>query len=136
MMDIESRQLTIGHEKLTPQGIYPLLRGLSEDVEEVKDGLYDYRRESEGHFKRIDEEIALLRKEVTDLRITTGVMEHRITEMSESVKGLQTALREQSGDIKALGAQLNTFQSKLGYYMTLLGIGVSVALVLFQMLVK
>lgn len=135
-MDIESRQLTIGHEKLTPQGVYPLLRGLSEDVSDLKDGMYEYHRETESHFRHADEEIALLRKEVTDIRITTGVMEQRITEMSERVKVLQTALREQRGDIKALGAQLNTLQSKIGNYMTMLGIGVSVALVLFQMLVK
>ncbi len=39
-------------------------------------------------------------------------------------------------DIKTLLAQLNTFQTKMGMYMILLGIGVSLALVVFQIFMK
>ena len=133
---MESRQLTIDHEKITSHGVYLLLREMSNDVQEVKDGLYDFRRETGGHFHRIDDELSLLRKEITDLKISAGVTEHRLTEHSDALKELRDLTREHNGDIKAIGAQLNTLQSKIGYYIALLGIGVSVALVLFQMMIK
>ena len=49
---------------------------------------------------------------------------------------MKAEISEIRGDVKALSAQLNTFQTKMGMYMTLLGIGVSLALVLFQIFMK
>ena len=135
-MPYENEQLTIDHEQISPSGIYPLLRSIDSSVREVKDSLYDHERESGMRLRKLEEESSSLRKEITDMKITLGVMEHRQTDTSNALNGLTEAVRELKSDVKALNAKVDTLQTKLGIYISVLGIGISVLLVIFQLLVK
>ena len=135
-MPYESQQLTLDHEKLSPTGIYSYLRSIDASVQEVKDGLYDHERESGMRLRKLEDESSSLRKEITDIKITLGVMEHRQTDTSNALNGLTEAVRELKADVKALNAKVDTLQSKLGLYISVLGIGLSVVLVIFQLLTK
>ena len=56
--------------------------------------------------------------------------------MKAEINGMRAEISDIRGDVKALAAQISTTQSKIGWYITLLGVGVSLALGLFQLLVK
>ena len=58
------------------------------------------------------------------------------SDMRAEINGMRAEISDIRGDIKALAAQVNTTQSKMGWYITLLGVGVSLALGLFQLLIK
>lgn len=135
-MPYENEQLTIDHESITPQGVYPLLRSLDSSVREVRDSLYDQERNTTSRFSRMEEEVSQLRKEITDVKITVGVTEHRMTDLMTELKTLREEVQNMKSEGKANGAKLDTLQSKLGLYISLLGIGVSVLLVLFQVFLK
>ena len=77
-----------------------------------------------------------LRKDITDVKITVGVTEHRMTDLMTELKTLREEVQNMKSEGKANGAKLDTLQSKLGLYISLLGIGVSVLLVLFQVFLK
>ncbi len=135
-MRYENEQLTIDHESMTPQGVYPLLRSIDSSVREMKDSLYDHERVSGMRLGKLEEESASVRKEISDMKVTLGVMEHRQSDTSNALNGLVETVREMKADMKALNAKVDTLQSKLGLYISLLGIGLSVVLVIFQMLMK
>ena len=135
-MPYENEQLTIDHESITPQGVYPLLRSLDSSVREVRDSLYDHERESGMRMRKLEEETSSLRKEMTDMKITLGVMDHRQTDMSNALNGVIETVRELKTDVKALNAKVDTLQTKLGIYISILGIGISVVLVIFQLILK
>lgn len=135
-MRYENEQLTIDHESMTPQGVYPLLRSIDSSVREMKDSLYDHERASGMRLGKLEEESASVRKEISDMKVTLGVMEHRQSDTSNALNGLVETVREMKADMKALNAKVDTLQSKLGLYISVLGIGLSVVLVIFQMLMK
>ena len=135
-MPYENEQLTIDHESITPQGVYPLLRSLDSSVREVRDSLYDHERESGMRMRKLEEETSSLRKEMTDMKITLGVMDHRQTDTSNALNGLIETVRELKADVKAVNAKVDTLQTKLGMYISILGIGISVVLVIFQLIMK
>ena len=135
-MPYESQQLTLDQEKLSPTGIYSYLRSIDASVQEVKDGLYDHERESGMRLRKLEEESTSIRKEITDIKITLGVMEHRQNETAGKLDGVIETVHELKSDVKALNAKVDTLQSKLGLYISLLGIGLSVVLVIFQQLMK
>ena len=135
-MPYENEQLTIDHESITPQGVYPLLRSLDSSVREVRDSLYDHERESGMRMRKLEEETSSLRKEMTDMKITLGVMDHRQADTSNALNGLIETVRELKADVKAVNAKVDTLQTKLGMYISILGIGISVVLVIFQLIMK
>lgn len=128
--------LTTDHEAVTPQGVYPLLRGIDASVREFRDEYYDDRRDMSSRISRMEEEISGLKREMTDVKISAGVMEHRLSDVTDSVKGLREAMTELKGDMKALTAQMNMLQGKIGWYISLLGVGLTVAIAVVQVLVK
>lgn len=134
----ESEQLTLGHDtrRKPEQGVYDLMRGLATDIRELKDSLNDHRRESGMRLSRVESELSGLRKELTELRVNAGISDHRLTESGASLKELSEEVSTLKSEQKAQGARIDTLLSKLGIYISLLGIGVSVVLVLFQMLMK
>lgn len=135
-MPYENEQLTIDHESIPPRGVYPLLRSLDSSVREVRDSLYDHERESGMRMRKLEEETSSLRKEMTDMKITLGVMDHRQADTSNALNGLIETVRELKADVKAVNAKVDTLQTKLGMYISILGIGISVVLVIFQLLAK
>ena len=87
--------------------------------------------------ERNEERLASMEKLIdSKLTLMQLMMEKNLAQYQAAASELRADFTDLRGDVKAQGAQLNTFQSKLGYYIALLGIGVSVVLVLFQMLVK
>ena len=132
----EDRQLTIEHETLTPQGVYPILRVLDGNVRELKEETYANQRDVNARLNRLEEEVSEMKRAITDVKISVGVTEHILTEVKADVKAIQQDMNEIRGDMKAISSQVNTLQSKLGLYISLLGIGISVMLVIFQMLMK
>lgn len=135
-MPYENEQLTIDHESIPPQGVYPLLRSLDSSVREVRDSLYDHERESGMRMRKLEEETSSLRKEMTDMKITLGVMDHRQADTSNALNGLIETVRELKADVKAINAKVDTLQTKLGMYISILGIGISIVLVIFQLIMK
>ena len=84
-------------------------------------------------------------KDVLDERLQKmqAVMEKNLvkheaiaSDMKAEINGMRAEISDIRGDVKALAAQISTTQSKIGWYITLLGVGVSLALGLFQLLVK
>lgn len=134
----ESEQLTLGHDtrRKPEQGAYDLIRSLASDIREVKDSLHDHCRESGMRLSRVEGEISGLRKELTDLRVNAGISDHRLTESGASLKVLSEEVASLKGELKAQGARIDTLLSKLGLYISILGIGVSVVLVIFQLIMK
>lgn len=135
-MPYDDQQLTIDHEEERVSGIYPLLRSIDASVRELKDSLYDHERESGMRLRKQEEESSSLHKEQTEMKISVGVMEHRQTDMGTALNGLVETVRELKSDVKALTVKVDTLQSKLGLYISLLGIGLSVVLVIFQLVMK
>ena len=129
-------QLTIDHETVTPTGVYPLLRGIDASIREFREEYDDSRRETKSRLSRMEEEITVLKREMTDVKISAGVTEHRLSDVTDSVSVLRETVNDLKGDVKALSAKIETMQSKVGWYISLLGIGLTVVIAVVQVLVK
>ena len=64
------------------------------------------------------------------------IMEKNLAQYEAVANSMSAEISDIRGDVKALSAEVRTTQSKIGWYITLLGIGVSIALGLFQVLIK
>ncbi len=58
------------------------------------------------------------------------------SEMRSEASDLRTEMNDLRGDLKALSAEVKAIQMKFGWYLTLFGVGISVVLALFQLLIK
>ena len=87
---------------------------------------------------RITEERFTSLEKLIDSKLTTIelMMDKNLAQHQAIASDMKAEISDIRGDVKALTAQINVLQSKMGWYITLLGVGVSVALVLFQMFVK
>ena len=87
---------------------------------------------------RITEERFASLEKLIDSKLTTIelMMDKNLAQHQAIASDMKAEISDIRGDVKALTAQINVLQSKMGWYITLLGVGVSVALVLFQMFVK
>lgn len=124
-MSYESKQLTIGHDVMTPQGIYPLISGIDESVRELREEFYDYRKESNGRMHRMEEEISGLKREVTDLKISAGVTEHRLTELREDIKELRQEVNGLRGDMREIAGSFGAMQTRLNWWLVIVGIAIA-----------
>ena len=79
---------------------------------------------------------ALGMSEMTDVKISAGVTEHRLSDVTDRVSELRETVNDLKGDVKALSAKIDTMQNKVGWYISLLGIGLTVVIALVQVLVK
>ncbi len=70
-----------------------------------------------------------LRNEISDIRAEMRVMQAENKSFHSEIKAAISDIR---GDVKALDAKVKIFETRLGWYMTLLGIGVSVGLFFLQ----
>ena len=87
--------------------------------------------------EKTDDKFAMLEKLLNE-KLTTMqlMMDKNLAQHQVIASEMKAELSKMRGDVKALSAQINTLQSKFGLYITLLGLGVSVVLVLFQMILK
>ena len=90
-------------------------------------------QEAERNAERFSSMENLLDSKLTMMQL---MMEKNLAQYQAAASDLRAEINDLRGDVKAQGAQLNTLQSKIGYYITILGIGVSVVLVLFQMMMN
>ena len=64
------------------------------------------------------------------------MMDRNLAQHQAVASDMKAEISDIRGDVKALTAQINALQSKMGWYITLLGVGVSIALVIFQIFVR
>ena len=117
--------ITIGHDTMTQQGIYPILSGIDESVRELREEFYDFHKESNGRKIRMGEEISGLKREVTDLKISAGVTEHRLTELREDVKELRQEVNGLRGDMREITGSFGAMQTRLNWWLVVVGIAIA-----------
>ena len=65
-----------------------------------------------------------------------AIMEKNLAQHEAIANSMRVEISDIRGDVKAISAQVNALQSKLGWYIGFLTIGVTVALGLFQYFIK
>ena len=88
--------------------------------------------------ERMTEERFTSLEKLIDSKLTTIglMMDKNLARHQATASEMKAEISDIRGDVKALTAQITALQSKMGWYITLLGVGVSVALAVFQMFVK
>ena len=88
--------------------------------------------------ERMTEERFTSLEKLIDSKLTTIglMMDKNLAQHQATASEMKAEISDIRGDVKALTAQITALQSKMGWYITLLGVGVSVALAVFQMFVK
>ena len=133
-LQYDDRQMTFNDSQ--EPGIYALISGIDSSIRKMSGELYEFRRDSERRFSDIKTSIDKQDEALSEIRVDVGILKNDITSLKSDVKEMRRDISEMRGDIKAISAQISTAQNKLGWYIALLTIGVSVALVLFQYLIK
>ncbi|MBQ2615921.1 MAG: hypothetical protein IJG51_09415 [Synergistaceae bacterium] len=104
------------------------------EIDIILNGITD---KHEADLKRTEERFASLEK-LIDSKLTTIqlMMDRNLAQHQAVASDMKAEISDIRGDVKALAAQINALQSKMGWYITLLGVGVSISLVIFQIFVK
>ena len=97
-------------------------------------GITDRQKATE---EKTDSQIASMEKLIDGkLTVLQLMMEKNLAQYQALSSEMRAEINDLRGDVKAQVARTETLQSKLGLYISLLGVGISVLLVLSQMLVK
>ncbi len=130
----DDQQLTL--EDAQERSIYALISSIDNSVRKISSELYEHRRDSERRISEIKSSVDRQGEAVSEIRVDVGILKNDITALKSDVKELSRDMSEIRGDIKAISAQINTAQNKIGWYIGLLTIGVTLALGIFQYLMK
>ncbi len=113
-----------------PVSEYVTVAELELRLKGINDKLSRYEEKTDDKFVLLEK---LLNEKLTTMQL---IMDKNLAQHQAIASEMKAELSEIRGDVKALSAQVNTLQSKFGLYIALLGIGISVLLVLFQMFIK
>ena len=92
----------------------------------VSDNFDKIQTTIEGVYEKLGAKIEIQNERLNSLEGQQAKMNERIEKVVDTEK-------EIAGDVKALNAIVSTLQTKTGWWITLLGIFVGIALVVFQM---
>lgn len=114
-------QLSTEDEKLQGRGIYSIVHDIDNNLHEIKDDLYDFKRLSDGKFSRLEQDAASLKNDLIDLKITTGVTKSELAGLKGDVKELQRDVSELKGEIKELSGNVAAMQTRFNWGLIIIG---------------
>ena len=117
-----SERLTEGTETMPAHGVYTILRDISEDIRELKNAQYEYARRTDGRLFRLEEDTAILKREVQDLKVSAGVTQSKVSGLAEDVKELRQDIKELTGGIRELTGGISGMQTRLNWWLVFAGI--------------
>ena len=121
MAEYEER-LMLGHDAIPQSGLYPLIRGIDKTIRELNDEVYDFRRSSDDKFSRMEEDISGIKKDMVDIKITTGVTQSELSSLKEDVKEIRRDVSELKGTLKELTGSFTAMQARFNWGLVILGI--------------
>lgn len=121
------------------KGTYDLIQDLDRDIQGIKDDLYEFKRDTERRLTSIEKHQAKHDTDLENLRIDVGVLKISVTDLKEGQKEILDDITEMRseisdirGDIQELRAEVRGIDKKIGWYLALFGIAITV----IQFLIK
>ena len=103
-------------------GTYDLLHSLDKNIHELSDELYDFKRETNSRLTRLEEDMSVVKKDLTDLKITTGVTERELSTLKEDMKELRRDMSDVKGSIRELAGSVAGLQTRFNWGLVILGL--------------
>lgn len=115
-------------------GTYDLLQSVDKNVHALSDELYDFKRETTSRLIRLEEEMSMVKKDLTDLKITTGVTERELSALKEDMKEVRRDLSDVKGSIRELAWTVTGLQTRFNWGLVILGLIIALLQMLKQAL--
>ena len=110
--------------------------------EQVTRGEFDIKLknlEDRGEMRQAltDEKISSMERMI-DVKLSRmeALIDRSISENRAMISEIRTEMSDVRGDIKALKARQSTFETKFGWYLTIFGVGITIAIGVMQLLIK
>ena len=104
------------------QGTYDIIRGLDENVRNIRNELYIFRREYNRDITDIKQETSTLKDTYSKHDKNIDRLQNDVTELKNDVKELRRDVSDIKGDIKALAAGFGAAQNRFNWGLVILGI--------------
>ncbi len=104
---------------------FELIKSIDRSVRELNDNLYDLKRDANSRLARLDEDVAAVKKDLTDLKITTGVTQHELSSLKNDLKDLQRDVSDIKGCVRELSGGFSAMQTRFNWGLVILGIVVA-----------
>lgn len=105
-----------------PVGTYDMLQSVDKNVRALSDELYDFKREMNSRLTRLEEDMSVVKKDLTDLKITTGVMERELSALKEDMKEVRREMSDMKGSIRELSGSIAGLQTRFNWGLVILGL--------------
>lgn len=123
MPDITYRNIHAEHS--ATQGSFEIIRALDENVRDIHNELYVFRRETEHRFSSLEADVSTLKKDMAILHQNNASLKNEVSELKSEVKELRNDVSDIKGDIKALAAGFGAAQNRFNWGLVILGIFVA-----------
>lgn len=118
-------QDTAYEEQTHSTGTFDIIKSLDKNVRELSDNLYDFKRDTNSRLSRLDDDVAAAKKDLTDLKITTGVTQHEVSGLNNDLKDLQRDLSDIKSSLRELSGGFSAMQTRFNWGLVILGIVVA-----------
>ncbi len=106
-------------------GAFELIKSLDRNVRELSDNLYDLKRDANSRLSRIDDDLSAAKKDLTDLKITTGVTQNELSSIKNDLKDLRRDLSDIKSCVRELSGGFSVIQTRFNWGLVILGIVVA-----------
>ena len=118
-------QDTAYDEQTHSTGTFDIIKSLDKNVRELSDNLYDFKRDTNSRLSRLEQDIVAAKKDLTDLKITTGVTQHDLASVKNDFKDLQRDLSDIKSSVRELSGAFSALQTRFNWGLVILGIVVA-----------
>lgn len=106
-------------------GSFELIKSLNRNIRELSDNLYGLKRDANSRLSRLDDDITAAKKDLTDLKITTGVTQHELSSFKDNLKDIQRDLSDIKSCVRELSGGFSAIQTRFNWGLVILGIVVA-----------
>ena len=115
-------QLAVDAETMPQHGVYTILRGMNDDIRELKNAHYEYARLTDGRLSRLEDDVSELKRDMQALKGDTEVLKHDVSELKEDVRELRQDLKELHGGLREIAGGMSGMQTRLNWWLVFAGI--------------
>ncbi len=120
-----NEQYTIDYDSPHSPRVYDILRGMSSDIQQLKNTQYEFQHETQHELNAIKQRLDKVESDTAELKQDVAVLKSDVADLKEDMKLVKQDLRDIHGEVKGLSGQIAGMQTRIGWWLAVTGAAIA-----------